>query len=163
LSTPYDVVYEKFLKRLKNDSQFLNYKNVSEEEIEELVNEHLYNLLERAVDRLYDFGLPDIDFYNRNDEEKQFNEDLVPQEINLLADLMFLSYLDEDKNKLKAFEITFNSRELNVFSPANNRNSFLNMISNIENQIINNIHNYYIRDRQTWKIKSIYEGWSKWI
>jgi hypothetical protein len=158
LSTPYDVVYEKFLKRLKNDSQFLNYKNVSEEEIEELVNEHLYNLLERAVDRLYDFGLPDIDFYNRNDEEKQFNEDLVPQEINLLADLMFLSYLDEDKNKLKAFEITFNSRELNVFSPANNRNSFLNMISNIENQIINNIHNYYIRDRQTWKIKSIYEG-----
>lgn len=158
MSTPYDVVYEKFLKRLKNDSQFLNYKNVSEEEIEELVNEHLYNLLERAVDRLYDFGLPDIDFYNRNDEEKQFNEDLVPQEINLLADLMFLSYLDEDKNKLKAFEITFNSRELNVFSPANNRNSFLNMISNIENQIINNIHNYYIRDRQTWKIKSIYEG-----
>jgi hypothetical protein len=154
LSTPYDVVYEKFLKRLKNDSQFLNYKNITEEEIEDLVNDHLHSLLERAVDRLYNYGLPDVDLYDRDDEK--FNKDLVPQEISLLADLMYLSYLEEDKNKLKAFEITFNSKELNVFSPANNRNSFLNMIKDIELQVVNNIANYYSRDRLTWQPKSIY-------
>lgn len=156
MSTPYEVVFKKFYKKLVNDKVFFNYNNLTEVEIQELVSDHSLALLNDAIDYLYTFDLPDFNFYNNDDVLLVFNEDLVPQEISLLAEIQYFLYMSEDKNKLKIFGLVFKSSELNVLSPANERNSYLNMLKDIENKVINKITNYFSRDRNTWKLKSIY-------
>jgi hypothetical protein len=131
---------------------------MEDEEIEEMINDHLSGLLNRAIDKLYDYGNPDINFYDKDDELETFNTPLVVQEVSLLSQIMYLSYIEEERNKLKAFGITFRSSELNVFSPANDRKTFLGMLEKIQFETINAITNYYSRDRLTWQIKSIYGG-----
>lgn len=157
MSTSYDPIFTKFVRKLKGDSQFFNYQNLSETEIKEIVDEHLLSLLERAIDRLYFYGMPDINFYDKDDTSLTFNVDLVPQEISLLSDLMYLSYFEEDRNKLKAYGMQFKTSEINLmFSPANDRKTYMDMLSQIEIGIVNSIINYFSRDRLTWKEKSIY-------
>src|SRR5690625_4680717 len=118
VTTSYEEVFDRFIQRIKNDRSFFEYDGLTDEEIVEIVTDHLNSLLNRAVDRIYEFGNPDINFYNKDDDLQQFNEKLIPQEINLLADLMYVSYVQEELNRFKAFELTFRSSELNVFSPA---------------------------------------------
>lgn len=153
--TSYEEVFERFLQRIKNDRDFFNYTGLSDEEVAELVNDHLNSLLNRAIDRIYEYGNPDFNFYDKDDDLQQFNNKLIPQEINLLADLMYASYANEELNKLKAFEITFRSSELNVFSPANERKSKMEMVKDIEEKAIRNLNNYLARDRNTWEYKKI--------
>ncbi|ALS22305.1 hypothetical protein [Paenibacillus naphthalenovorans] len=156
MATSYELIFKKFIKKLKNDENFFNYKNLTDEEVEEMINDHLNSLLDRSVSFIYKFGNPDINLYDRNDELQEFNVDLVNQEIDLLSDLMYFSYFEEQKNKVTAFELTFRSSELNVFSPSNERRTVLNMISDLENSSVDAIQNYLSRDRITWNYKSIY-------
>ena len=158
MPTAYAVVTDKFIKKLKGDTSFFNYKNLTDAEIEALVEDHLTSLLNRAIDTIYLYGLPDFDFYDKDDDLQTFNGDLIPQEVSLLTDVMYFAYAEEDKNKLKVLGLTFRSSELNVFSPANERKSFLDMIEKIEISVVNSISNYLSRDRLTWKLKSIYGG-----
>lgn len=154
MSTSYDPIFTKFIRKLKGDSQFFNYQNLSDTEI---VEEHLLSLLDRAIDKLYFYGMPDINFYDKDDISLTFNVDLVPQEISLLSDLMYLSYFEEDRNKLKAYGMQFKTSEINLmFSPANDRKTYMDMLSQIESGIVDSIINYFSRDRLTWKEKSIY-------
>lgn len=155
--TTYKEVFDKFVKRLKNDDDFLAYKNISEEEVEDLVKDHCVDLLNQAIGKIYDIGKPDVDFYDKDDKNETFNVVLFNQEIKLLVDLMYECYRAEDRNKMHFYELTFTSNELNVFSPAANRDSFLKMLNSIENTNMRNINNYLSRDRKTWKIKSIYK------
>ena len=159
MSTPYNVIFDKFIKKLHGDKSFFNYKGLSESEINDLVKEHLISLLNTSIDRLYTYGLPDFDFYDKNDTLQTFNGELVNQEVSLLSDLMYLAYFEEDKNKLRALGLVFKTSEINtVFSPANDRKTFLDMVKNIESKSINDINNYFARDRLTWQFKSVYGG-----
>lgn len=154
MSTSYDVIYDKFIRRLKNDDKFFDYKDVSDLELQELVNEHLDSLLDRSVDLIYEYGNPDIDFYDCDNNLKMFNQDLTKQEIALLSNLMYLSYVEQERNRMKALELTFKSSELNVFSPANERKSKMELIDSISNEILGSLVNYLSRDRLTWKYKT---------
>ncbi|PAD70723.1 hypothetical protein CHH83_02650 [Bacillus sp. 7586-K] len=157
MSTSYSVIFDKFIKKLKGDTQFFHYQNLTEDEINEIVEDHLISLLNSAIDKLYNYGLPDFDFYDKDDSLQIFNGDLVRQEIALLTDLMYLSYIEEDANKLKAYGLIFRTSEINtLFSPANDRKTFMEMVKGIEENIIGSINNYYSRNRLTWKEKSIY-------
>lgn len=155
--TSYQVIFDKFIKKLKGDSQFFNYGNLTNEEINQLVDDHLLSLLESAIDKLYNFGLPDIDFHDRDNVAQIFNEDLVPQEISLLVDLMYLSYAEEDMNKLKSLGLVLRTSEINaLFSPANDRKTYIKMLEKLESNVVDSINQYFSRDRKTWKMKSIY-------
>lgn len=157
MSTSYKEIFDKFIKKLKGDTQFFHYQNLTEDEINEIVEDHLISLLNRAIDELYNYGLPDFDFYDKDDALHVFNGELVKQEIALLTDLMYLSYIQEDVNKLKAFGLVFRTSEINaLFSPANDRKTYLEMVASVKNKIVGSINNYYSRDRLTWKVKSIY-------
>ncbi|WP_137743255.1 hypothetical protein [Robertmurraya siralis] len=158
MTTEYRVIFDKFIKKLKGDNSFFDYKDLSEEEINEIVHEHLLSLLNRSIDKIYSFGSPDIDFYDKDDENQVFNAVLIPQEISLLSELMYFLYLEEDKNKLKSLGIFFRTSEINVFSPANERKSYLDMIDKEESRILNLLSNYLSRDRETWTFKSVYGG-----
>lgn len=158
MATSYEPVIKKFISKIKNDDDFFNYGNLSESEIEEMVNYHLHSLIDRAVGFIYKYGDPDINLYDKDDSIQQFNIDLVVQEIDLLSDIMYFSYMEEQRNKIKTLSLTFKSNELNVFSPANERRTTLDMIEKIETSTINAVQNYFARDRITWKYKSIYLG-----
>lgn len=159
MSTSYQVVFDKFIRRLKGDTQFFNYGNLTEAEINSLVEEHLLSLLDRAIDKLYNFGLPDFDFHARDNVTQVFNGTLVPQEVSLLSDLMYLAYVEEDVNRLKSLGLVLRTSEINaLFSPANDRKTYLEMAAKLESNIINSINQYFSRDRYTWKLKSIYGG-----
>ncbi|GFN32596.1 hypothetical protein [Paenibacillus xylaniclasticus] len=158
MATPFQIIYDRFIKRLKNDEQFLNYKGLNDQEIEQVVNDHLDSLLERSIEEIYKFGLPDANLYDRDDVNKLFNFDLIPQEISLLSELMYLCYFQEERNKLKVFSLTFRGSELDVFSPANDRKTFLEMLNKLESDAFNSISNYLSRDRLTWTQKSIYQN-----
>lgn len=156
-TTPYSLIFEDFIKKLKNDTDFFNYGDLLDVEIEALVRDHLISLLNRSIGMLYNYGNPDVDFYDKDDVMEYFNFILVNQEISLFVDLMYLSYMNEDKNKLKVFELNFRSSELNVFSPANDRKTYSEMVDKIEHNVVNAISNYFSRDRLTWREKSIYD------
>lgn len=157
--TPYNLIFDKFIKKLKGDRQFFNYGELSEEQINELVNDHLLALLNRSIDMIYEYGNPDVDLHDKDDTTLNFKDELVSQEISLLSELMYFSYVEEDRNKLKVMEARFRTSEINVIhSPANERNSYLKMIAELELSIANSISNYLSRDRNTWKMKSIYGG-----
>jgi hypothetical protein len=157
MATSYTPIYNKFYKKLVNDKKFFNYKGLSESEIIELVADHSLALLNEAIDYLYTFDKPTgIDFYNKDDILLQFNETLVSQEISLLAEIMMLFYIKEDINKIRVLGLTFSSKELNLFSPANDRKTFLEMYSLLESKTNNKIINYFARNRKDWSFKSIY-------
>ncbi|WP_299831228.1 hypothetical protein [uncultured Metabacillus sp.] len=160
MATDYQLVFDRFIRKLKGDKQFFNYgSELLESEVDEIINDHLNSLLNRAIDKLYEYGLPDFDFYDKDDTLQIFNGDLVKQEISLLSDLMYLSYFEEDINKLKAFGLRLRSSEINaLFSPANDRKTFMEMVEKIEFNVVNSIANYLSRDRISWEIKSIYDG-----
>lgn len=155
--TSFQVVFDKFIKKIKGDNQFFNYGYLSDNEINALVEDHLLALLNRAIDRLYAFGLPDINFYDKDDTEQNFTEVLVPQEISLLSNIMYLCYVEEDMNKLKSFGLVLRTSEINaIFSPANDRKTYLEMVEKLESGVVDSINQYFARDRKTWKLKSIY-------
>lgn len=157
VNTPYSDVFDVFIRKLKNDTTFFQYRGLDEAEINEIVGEHLLSLLGRAIDKLYSYGLPDVDFYDRDDDFQTFNIELTKREIGLISDLMYLCYLEEDRNKLKAVGMRFRTSELNMlFSPANDRRTFMQLLESIELNLENSISNYFSRDRLTWEFKSIY-------
>lgn len=156
MNTSYDVIFDRFYKKLKNDKHFFNYGDLPIEEIEELVKDHSIDLLNQAIDIIYTIGKPDIDWYDKNDITMLFNVELVQQEIGLIVNLMYQSYFEEERNKLKKFGLTFKSSELNVFSPAEDRKSFLAMLDALQKDNENSIKNYLSRERTTWKFKSMY-------
>jgi|GEM_PF-1741618 len=159
MPTSYDKVFDKFIRKLKGDKQFFNYGQLSDEQINELVNDHLLSLLNRSIDKIYEYGKPDIDLHDKDDVVRLFNVELVNQEISLLSEIMYFSYAEEGRNELKTLGMTFRTSEINVIhSPANERNSYLKMIAELESNIDNAISNYLSRNRKTWKIKSIYDG-----
>jgi hypothetical protein len=159
MSTPYNVIFDKFIKKLKGDTQFFNHGQLTDEQINILVNDHLLSLLNRSIDKIYEYGNPDFNFHDKDDESQQFNKELVKQEISLLSEIMYFSYAEEDRNKLKVMGTRFRTSEVNVlFSPANDRKTYLEMIAELEASINNSISNYFSRNRTTWQMKSIYGG-----
>lgn len=158
MGTLYQPIHDKFIKKLKNDDSFFNYKDLTDAEIVEQVKDHLDSLLDLAVSFIYKYGNPDINFYDKNDDAQTFVPTLVNQEIDLLRDLMYFSYVEQDRNIVKAMGTSYTSSELKEFSPANERNSYLKMLEKLESTCINSVENYIARDRLTWNYKSIYEG-----
>jgi len=67
LATSYQILSDKFTKRLINDKNFMNYSSdLSEPEIETLVNDHIKDLIDQSVGMIYKYGNPDVNFYDKN-------------------------------------------------------------------------------------------------
>jgi hypothetical protein len=155
MSTPFSKVYTKFLDKVEKDNDFFNYYNLSKEESMAIAIERSKAFLEESVADLTLKCTPDIDFNDYDEIIGEFKEDLTRNEINLLACLMFEKYVSRDTALLKTFILNFTPSDIQVFSPANERKSFLSMYSKL--QLDNNvmIDNYISKDRLTGKKKGI--------
>lgn len=155
MSTLFEPIRNKFFRRIEKDRDFFSYYNISVEEAIQLATKQANGYLIEAVEKLTDNCSPDIDFMDYDEVLEQFNSDLTKKEQGLLADLMYEVYFDRDLILLKAFKIAMTPSDLNVFSPANERKSFTEMVKDIKLQNSVKIDHYISIDRLTNKPKLI--------
>ena len=154
-STSFEKVINKFFRKIEKDREFFSYYNVSLEEAMQLAKEQANGYLLEAVEKLTDECVPDIDFFDYDEELQVFNFKLTDKEIGLLTDLMREVYFERDFVTLKAFKIAMTPSDLNQFSPASERKTFTDMVNGIKSENVGKISQYASVDRVTGKKKLI--------
>jgi len=155
MSTPFTKIYPKFLDKVEKDETFLNYYNLTEEESMNIAIERSKSFLEESVTDLVLKCTPDIDFTDYDEVLEEFASDLVKNEINLLASIMFEKYVSRDVAMLKTLNVNFTPTDLQVFSPSSDRKTFMEMYKQVQDANILMINAYISKDRITGKKKGI--------
>ena len=155
MSTSFEKVINKFFRKIEKDREFFSYYNVSLEEAMQLAKEQANGYLLEAVEKLTDECVPDVDFFDYDEELQVFNFKLTEKEIGLLTDLMREVYFERDFVTLKAFKIAMTPSDLNQFSPATERKTFTDMVNGIKSENVGKISQYASVDRITGKKKLI--------
>ena len=155
MSTSFEKVINKFFRKIEKDREFFSYYNVSLEDAMQLAKEQANGYLLEAVEKLTDECVPDVDFFDYDEELQVFNFKLTEKEIGLLTDLMREVYFERDFVTLKAFKIAMTPSDLNQFSPASERKTFTDMVNGIKSENIGKISQYASVDRITGKKKLI--------
>lgn len=155
MSTSFEKIINKFFRKIEKDREFFSYYNVSLEDAMQLAKEQANGYLLEAVEKLTDECVPDIDFFDYDEELQVFNFKLTDKEIGLLTDLMREVYFERDFVTLKAFKIAMTPSDLNQFSPASERKTFTDMVNGIKSENVGKISQYASVDRVTGKKKLI--------
>ena len=155
MSTSFEKIINKFFRKIEKDREFFSYYNVSLEEAMQLAKEQANGYLLEAVEKLTDECIPDVDFFDYDEELQVFNFKLTEKEIGLLTDLMREVYFERDFVTLKAFKIAMTPSDLNQFSPASERKTFTDMVNGIKSENVGKISQYASVDRVTGKKKLI--------
>lgn len=154
--TNFEEIFDRVLHRIEKDTDFFSYYNVkSKSEVENLIKEQLTFFLYDAIDKIYDKGEPKINFYDYDIDLQQFNVNLTKREIGLLSNLIFLVYLERQEALLGAFKVRMTPSDLAVFSPANERNSFLNLVNDVRQECDIALSKYFSTDREGLRRKTI--------
>lgn len=155
MSTSFEKIIAKFFRKIEKDRDFFAYYNVDFSEAMALAREQANGYLLEAVEKLTDECVPDVDFFDYDEELQEFNFVLTNKEIGLLTDLMREVYFERDFVTLKAFKIAMTPSDLNQFSPAYERKTFTDMVNGIKSENIGKISQYSSVDRKTGKKKLI--------
>ena len=155
MSTSFEKIINKFFRKIEKDREFFSYYNVTLEDAMQLAKEQANGYLLEAVEKLTDECVPDIDFFDYDEELQVFNFKLTDKEIGLLTDLMREVYFERDFVTLKAFKIAMTPSDLNQFSPASERKTFTDMVNGIKSENVGKISQYASVDRITGKKKLI--------
>lgn len=155
MSTSFEKIINKFFRKIEKDREFFSYYNVSLEDAMQLAKEQANGYLLEAVEKLTDECVPDVDFFDYDEELQVFNFKLTDKEIGLLTDLMREVYFERDFVTLKAFKIAMTPSDLNQFSPASERKTFTDMVNGIKSENVGKISQYASVDRITGKKKLI--------
>ena len=155
MSTSFEKIINKFFRKIEKDREFFSYYNVTLEEAMQLAKEQANGYLLEAVEKLTDECVPDVDFFDYDEELQVFNFKLTDKEIGLLTDLMREVYFERDFVTLKAFKIAMTPSDLNQFSPASERKTFTDMVNGIKSENVGKISQYASVDRMTGKKKLI--------
>lgn len=163
MATPWKNITDKFFDMIEEDADFFNYYNLSDGESMELALQRAKSMLKEAITRISfecDSGVDFNDYYEGDDGELYFTADITQNEENLLASLTYESFLRRDIAKLRAFSHKYTPSDLQVFSPANDRRTFMQMYDQIcqENRLL--LDRYKSKDRLTGAMKQIdYESY----
>ena len=152
-STDFSTILNRFYNRIEKDEKFFNYYNIDVNEAIQIATQRATNYLIESLDDLSMVGNLQVDFSDYDEEIQKINFKLLPKEINLIVEMMFLKYMKRDEALLHAMEINFTPSDLSVFSPANERNSYRNFIRELTDAIEIKIDDYKNRDRFTNALK----------
>lgn len=153
--TPYSKIYDRFFHRIEEDRDFFNYYELSDDQVMEVAQQRASGYMEEAVSRIILECFPQIDFTDRNPEGDAFSADLTRAEEHLLASLMFEQYLERDISYLKRMCVNYTSKELQVFSPDNWRNSFNALYQSVKQDNDRLMSQYKDKDRLTGQYLSV--------
>lgn len=153
--TAFEDVKQAFYSYIENDVDFFSYFELDEEECMEVAGQRADVLLREATSYLSrKIGIENV--FSMIDESG-FTETLTNNEINLLVKSMFLCYLQRDIVMLRTFHGVMSSSDLNMYSPANERKTYIAMVKQYEDDLKVEISEYVIVDRLTGKFKQICE------
>lgn len=153
MTTEFTTILNRFYNRIEKDEKFFNYYNVDLSEAQKIAEQRATNYLIESLDDLSMLNNLEVDFSDYDEELGEINFQLLPKEINLLVEMMFLKYMKRDEALLHAMEINFTPSDLNVFSPANERTSYRNFINELSKSVDTKIDDYKNRDRKTNALK----------
>jgi hypothetical protein len=152
-TTDFDTILNKFYDRIEKDENFFNYYHVSITEAKAIATQRATNYLIESLDDLSMIGGLQVNFADYDEEVRLINFKLLPKEIRLIVEMMFLKYMKRDEALLHAMEINFTPSDLTVFSPANERTSYRNFIQQLSDKVDIKIDDYKNRDRTTNALK----------
>lgn len=155
--TPYENVTDKFIRKIKQDKEYFCVNGVTEEQLLEIINRRSVELLDDSVNELQPMIsiAQDVDFLDKDDDMEEFNFNLTRIEEDLISDMMVIKYFDEALVKLKAMQ-KYLGDDIKVFSPANERKTFKEMVE-FKRQLFNNkLGNYNTRNRETGEFLLVY-------
>ena len=145
--TAFEDVKQAFYSYIENDVDFFNYFELDEEECMEVAGQRAGVLLKEATSYLSrKIGFENVFSKTENDS---FVETLSDNEINLIVKAMFLCYLQRDITMLRTFHGVLSSSDLNMYSPANERKTFIAMVKQYEDDLKVEISEYVMIDRST--------------
>ena len=139
----------RFMRLIEKDADFFSYYNVDPEEAFELAKEQARGYIFDAIDLLHSMCQPQVDFYDYDEDEGDFGFEITNREAGLLALLMRQVFYERDYALLGAFKIALTPKDLNYFSPANERRTFVNMLNQIRRDNRMRISQYVSVDRLT--------------
>lgn len=165
--TAFSEVIQAFYHYIENDVDFFRYFELTEEESMEVAGQRAEVLLKEATSYLCRKLVVENVFSNIievQDEEQgepisymAFADKLTDVEINILVKTMFLMYLYRDLTMLRTFHGVMTSSDLNMYSPANERKTFVEMVEKYEAELKVEISEYQMRDRLTGQFVQICE------
>ena len=163
--TAFSDVINAFYHYIEKDVDFFDYFELDEEECMEVAGQRAGVLLEEAISYLCrkliienvfshtEMVQPEESEDDQEDEDNTeymaFTETLTNTEINLLVKAMFLMYLQRDLTVLRTFHGVMTSSDLNMYSPANERKTFVAMVQQYEDNLKVEISEYQMFDRNT--------------
>lgn len=147
--TAFEDVINAFYHYIENDVDFFNYFELDEDECMEVAGQRAEVLLIEATSYLSRKMVFENVFSMYDADSKEFDEALSFSEINLLVKTMFLMYLQRDLTMLRTFHGVMTSSDLNMYSPANERKTFVEMVQKYEADLQVEISEYLMRDRNT--------------
>lgn len=151
--TRFNTVLTRFYNRIEKDEKFFNYYNVDIHEAIQIASQRASNYLIESLDDLSMVGNLQVDFSDYDEEVQLINFKLLPKEINLIVEMMFLKYMKRDEALLHAMEINYTPSDLSIFSPGNERTSYRNFIKELTDSVSIKIDDYKNRDRFTNALK----------
>lgn len=132
MATPYSKIFNLFLNNKISDTFLVS---LDKEDVEEI----LKNLLVSAIVR---FRKCKKDLNNRNDELGEFNIDLSDDEIEILACLMVLSWLEPQINSIELLKQTLSTKDYKLYSQANHLKELLELRKENSIEVDRLIKNY---------------------
>ena len=136
--TAFSEIYDKFYELVETDSNFFQYFDLTENEVQDLVHDRAksylmesLSVITRNIEPEEDFSFDDYD-----SELEEFNSDLTFDEIDMLAHLMLEQHFKREFGKLKAFNAQDLPTSLQIFSPANERTSIRALVKDIHEENI---------------------------
>lgn len=153
--TRFEKILNKFYDRIEKDKRFFEYYNVDIDEAKIIASQRATNYLCEALDDLSCLSETNVDFSDYDENLGQINFLLYPKEIKLIVEIMFFIYMKRDETLLHAMEINFSPSDLTVFSPANERTSYKNFMSDLEHTVEIKKDDYKNRDRKTNALKQM--------
>lgn len=149
MATSFDSINDVFFMRVINDPDFFGYKNVPDAEVISLMETNALDYMLESIATIYEYSTPTVDFNDYDIVLKEFGFDLTNNEIQMVANLMFEKFLTRDYAKIKIYNKYFTTNEINMFSPAQERKTFVDMLEKIKLKNISALKSYASRDRLT--------------
>ena len=132
MGTPYDVVYESFLDKVKEDVEFFEYKGVTVKESQELILKQCHKYLREACVRIAHSLIEyDRDMLSRDEATKTFDIELNDIEVDIIASVMYEKHLEKGLAEFKAINTFLFDSDVSILNPTSERNSYQKFVNSI--------------------------------
>lgn len=151
----YSDIIDKFLFKVEKDRKFFNYYKLTDSESFELIRQRSMNYLDEAIVLFCNKTFAEYSLFQKNIDDTGFENELTKEEIYIITNLMYEIHLKRDLSMLKALSERYSPVDLKVFSPANERKSFMELVQSIEKENTVLLDSYIVRDRTTGTVKMV--------